>query len=200
MKSRRHEVMIDRMFFLQQVLECEDNMSFDNCQLCFVLQHTTTQQTKTHQHKTRYKNTMKKLILTSSIPPGLPINSFAPHIAVAAFALPPPSPACAGTLFTKSALKYTSFPVRCLINSKARKTKFVESNGTPSILQVNSSASAPEVERVKCSVSPNPTAWKREARSWKLSGRLRRILKKRLILQGLNRVSSVGLASVFDSA
>jgi hypothetical protein len=33
-----------------------------------------------------------------------------------------------------------------------------------------------------------------------LSGRLRRIRKKRLILQGLNRVSSVGLASVFDSA
>lgn len=65
---------------------------------------------------------------------------------------------------------------------------------------MNSSASAPAGERVKCSVSPNPTAWKREARSWKLSGRLRRIRKKRLILQGLNRVSSVGLASVFDSA
>ena len=65
---------------------------------------------------------------------------------------------------------------------------------------MNSSASAPEGERVKCSVSPNPTAWKREARSWKLSGRLRRIRKKRLILQGLNRVSSVRLDSVFDSA
>lgn len=55
------------------------------------------------------------------------------------------------------------------------------------MLQVNSSADSP---RERVSVSPKPTAWKREARSWKLSGRLRMIRRNKLILQGLKSVSS----------
>jgi len=51
---------------------------------------------------------------------------------------------------------------------------------------VNSSLSFSMSDRL--SVSPNPTAWKREARSWNPSGRLRMIRRKRLILQGLNRL------------
>jgi hypothetical protein len=41
----------------------------------------------------------------------------------------------------------------------------------------------------RVSVSPKPTAWKRDARSWYPSGRLRSIRRKRLILQGLKSVS-----------
>ena len=38
------------------------------------------------------------------------------------------------------------------------------------------------------SVSPKPTAWKRDAKSWNPSGRFRMIRRKRLILHGLKSV------------
>mmetsp|Transcript_15138 Transcript_15138/g.20627 ORF Transcript_15138/g.20627 Transcript_15138/m.20627 type:complete len:218 (+) Transcript_15138:574-1227(+) len=123
---------------------------------------------------------------------GHPISSFAPCIAVAALPLPPPNPACAGTHLIKFALKKQSvFPVFSLIKFKARMTKLESSVGTPSILHVNSSTvgEADESRRDNSSVSPNLTVWKRDAKSWKLSGRFRKIRKKRLILQGECRIS-----------
>ena len=93
-------------------------------------------------------------------------------MAVAALADPPPSPAWAGTLLTRSALKKLSpLEVFRRINSKALTTRLVESVGTPGMLHVNSSLPVVPSSSVfrgssdRVSVSPKPTAWKRDARS-----------------------------------
>mmetsp|Transcript_8931 Transcript_8931/g.18550 ORF Transcript_8931/g.18550 Transcript_8931/m.18550 type:complete len:201 (-) Transcript_8931:51-653(-) len=127
--------------------------------------------------------------IISSTDAGRPMSSFAPHMAVAALAEPPPRPAWAGTCLIRLLLKYIFTPVFSRISSRALNTRLVESTGTPGMLQVNSSAS-PSSNGESSRVSPNPIAWKRLARSWKPSSRFRMIRRNKLILQGLKSLSA----------
>jgi hypothetical protein len=137
--------------------------------------------------------------LTCSTDAGRPMSSFAPHMAVAALAEPPPRPAWAGQFLIRLLLKYILTPVFSRISSRALITRLVESTGTPGMLQVNSSADPSSVSRsgVNSRVSPKPIAWKRLARSWKPSSRFRMIRRNKLILQGL-KSSSVSGSSCAD--
>lgn len=124
---------------------------------------------------------------------GRPINSFAPHMAVAALALPPPNPAWAGTCLIKLARNLCCvMPVFSLISCSARSTKLLESVGTPSMLHVNSSPSSFASSFDSSNLSPKPIAWNRLAKSWYPSGLLRMIRRNRLILHGLNSEILVG--------
>mmetsp|Transcript_16133 Transcript_16133/g.46312 ORF Transcript_16133/g.46312 Transcript_16133/m.46312 type:complete len:233 (-) Transcript_16133:62-760(-) len=134
----------------------------------------------------------------SSCEAGRPSNSFAPNMAAAALPLPPPSPAWAGTCFTRLDLNFLSvLPVFSLTRSNARSTRLVRSSGTPGMLHMNSSSSTSSPSSsFRWSISPKATVWKREARSWNPSGRLRMMRRNRLILHGEKSDRSYSDASI----
>mmetsp|Transcript_26616 Transcript_26616/g.58453 ORF Transcript_26616/g.58453 Transcript_26616/m.58453 type:complete len:222 (-) Transcript_26616:107-772(-) len=122
--------------------------------------------------------------MRSSGDPGLPHSSLAPKKAAAALLLPPPMPACAGILFRSCARKKRCTPLIFRKRLNARMTRLDSSTGTPGKLHSRRSLSADSGSNSNSRVSPNATAWKRDARSWYPSGRLRTMRRNRLILAG----------------